>query len=282
MPPVDVVNLPGAIDATLASVLAGGQTGLLSPISFCHWQPDETTNTGRYFWSIIFSTAQTALAIYNAIKQEEISDKQLDLAESWYDHSNYKWNRFNNNYRPLEQQLLNEVSNKPVPKLNCKNAKFRAEQSVNTSYTVMDKYFKQQTKKYNLCINNSQITSLNVSKAAMLIDAENYNLDDDRWYRDIKDDQRWGRRSNVLNLGRNLGSTALTYGKIASNIFGAVGHQYDRMAQSAVNALGYFGARNDTYMPHTSLGSVKSNIETVVGAISPTMLSPTVGGLNEP
>lgn len=273
--------LPSAIDETLASTLAGGVTGLLSPISFCHWQPDETTNIGNAIWAIIFNGAQIAIAVYNAIKQEEIADKQMDLAESWYSHADYKWERFKGNYMPLEKRLLNETVNKAVPKLDCDGAEIRADQSVYSSYTIMDRFFRRQSQQYRLCIKDSTVTDIMNNRALMLVDMKNYNYADDRWFRDFKDDQRWSRRSNMLNLGRNLDSMALAYGSIASKTFGAVGAQYDRVAQGAMQALGYFGARNDTYMPHTMLGTIGQSQGSLVsaqsmpGSISPTGISPS-------
>lgn len=276
------------IAETLASQLAGGTPGLLSPISFCHWQPDETTNVGRGVWTSIFAAAQVSLALYNAIQQDKIKQKQLDLAEKWYSHADYKWNRFRDRYMPLEKKLLNEVSNKQVPKLNCADAERRAETSTYSAYNIMDRYFRQKVKLYQCCLDDSFITDMNINRSAMLVDSENYNYADDRWFRDYKDDQRWNRRSQVLDLGRNLSKMAMEYGSIANQIYGAVGAQYDRMAGSAMQALGYFGARNDTYMPHTYFGTAGHgigglvNIHSQPGGISPTGINPTGTGIGEP
>lgn len=276
------------IASTLASTNGGGMLGYMSPLSFCHWQPDETTNIGRAIWSGIFAAAQIGIAVYNAVTQEKISDKQLDLAERWYSHADDKWNRFKNRFMPLEKRLLNETSNKQVPRLNCADAERRAEISTYSAYNIMDRFFRQQTKKYQCCVDQSLVTDMNIRRAAMCVDAKNYNYADDRWYRDFKDDQRWNRRSQILDLGRNLSKMAMDYGSIASDVYGAVGKQFNTAATSAMHALGYFGARNDTYMPHTYFGTAGRgeggiiDINTPQGGISPTALNPTGTGIGEP
>ena len=89
----------------------------------------------------------------------------------------------------------------------------------------------------------------------MLVDTENYNLRDDTWFTDYKSDQRWGRRSNVLNLGRNLGSIAMKYGDVARALSEDVGGLFNRATASLSMALGYYGTRFDTYTPSTYLGT---------------------------
>ncbi len=286
--PISVAVVPSAIDLTLASAQAGGVSGLLSPISFCHWQADETTNIGYNFWSILFNAAQIAIAVYNAIKQEEIADKQMDLAERWYDHAEYKWERFRDHYMPLEKKLVREVSSAPVPKLDCLSSANRAKDGVNSAYDIMDRYLNKKLRAYNSCLHPTYETRLNNQKTIMQVDATNYNYVDDRWYRDYKDDKRWGRRSNVLNLGRNLSNMAFKYGSIAQQTFGAVGAQYNRAASSAMYALGYFGARNDTYMPHSYLGTAGRGEGGIAGtavkqgSISLASLNPASGGIGQP
>ena len=97
------------------------------------------------------------------------------------------------------------------------------------------------------------------------VDTENYNLRDDTWFTDYKSDQRWGRRSNVLNLGRNLGSIAMKYGDVARALSQDVGGLFNRATASLSMALGYYGTRFDTYMPSTYLGTAgnASNIMNV-------------------
>ena len=228
---------------------------LPATVSFTHWNAPEHGNKGEEGWDLAFRGAQIAIATYNAYMQGQIAAKQQELAESWYSHAKYKWDRFQGNYMPLEKQLLNEVRNTPEAELDCIGAEARADESVRTAYDVARGAMSRRAKALRSCVSDALQTDMNTRQGVMLVDSRNYNYDDDRWFRDYKSDKRWNRRSNVLALGRNLSSMALGYGQVASQIFGQVGKQYNLVGQSMVNALGYFGARNDTYIPNTYLGS---------------------------
>lgn len=243
------------VASTLASKGAGGEIGLFSPISFCHWQAPKYGNTGELMWNTAFKAAQLAIAIANSIAQQEIADKQFDLADKWLNHAKYKWERFWNNYAPLEKQLLREVANTDKPTLDCDSAASRARDSSVSAYDIMERYMRQKAKAYSLCMDNSLYTDINTQRSLLQIDTENYNYADDRWYKDFKEDQRWNRRSVVLDLGRNNSATAKAYGDVAGKIYQGISTQLNQIGQGAIYSLGYFGARNDTYMPNTYLGS---------------------------
>ena len=278
-----------AIDDTLHNekvVTPGGkgETGLLGAIHFAHWQAPEHGNISEYAWNVAFKAAQLAIALANSLAQEKISNKQLDLAEKWYSHANYKWNRFKKGYMPLEKKLINEAKTLEKPKLNCSDAERRAKNSTHGAYNIMSRFVEWKSKAYCLCMDEELHDDLRLRESTMLVDSQNYNYDDDRWFRDFKDDQRWNRRSNILNLGRNNTAFAKGYGELASRIYGAVGQQFNNIASGAMYALGYYGARNDTYMPHTYLGTGGQgttgsivNIG-VPGSVNPNALNPSGGG----
>lgn len=262
----------------------GGTPGAPAPMRFCHWQSPEYGNKGEEWWTLLFQGAALAIAIANGLAQQEIADKQQDLADGWYQQAKYKWNRYASTYIPLELKLLNEVSTTPVPSLDCRGAETRARQAVDTAYDSIGDYLAQQAKSLRLCIDGSLLKSMGNRQNLALVDSRNYNYVDDRWFRDYKDDQRWNRRSNVLNLGRNLDSEALSYGQVANALYGQVGQQIDRAASGLVTALGYFGARNDTYYPTTYLGTGGNGAGGSIisigtpGSVNPVGLNPTGGG----
>ena len=252
-----------------------GEPGAPAPIRFCHWQAPEYGNQGESAWTTLFRAAALAIAIANGLAQQEIADKQQDLADSWYQQAKYKWNRYKDTYIPLEKQLLNEVSTAPVPELDCDGAETRARTAVNTAYDSVNAHLTRYAKSMRLCIDSSLLGYPSNRRYVALADSINYNYVDDRWYRDYKDDQRWNRRSNVLNLGRNLDSQSLAYGQVANALYGQVGQQIDRAANMAITALGYFGARNDTYYPTTYLGSGGGVNSQLVGINTPSSINPT-------
>lgn len=232
-----------------------GVHGAFGPIRFCRWATSEITGAGKTWWALATQAATLAIGILNGIYQSQIQDMQQDLAEGYYDQARYKWDRFNAVYRPLEQKLLDETSNTPIRELDCAGARTRARASVSSAYGSMMTWMSDRAKQLRLCVDSSLIDLVNHRRVVADVDTENYNLSDDQWYTDYKNDQRWNRRSNVLNIGRNLSSEVLGYGNLANELLGRIGPQFDRAAGAITSALGYFGARNDTYTPQTYLST---------------------------
>lgn len=252
------------VDQTLHGSAIGGIHGAPAPVRFCHWAAPEITDVGVNAWNTAFQVAALTIAAANAVAQGEIHSKQMDLAESYYSMAKYKWDRFAGNYVPLELKLLNEVSSVPVRSLDCSDDRQRASVAVRSSFDVMSNFMSRMAKQYCLCLDPSQIRDIEYDNTVALVDTENYNLYDDQFFTDFKNDQRWNRRSNVLNLGRNLTSTALKYGDVARSQYSAVGAELQQAASGMVQALGYYGARNDTYYPTDYLNSAAQSSSQIV------------------
>ncbi|MBD5584552.1 MAG: hypothetical protein HDQ88_05675 [Clostridia bacterium] len=242
------------IDETLSGSKAnGGSHGKLDRIRFCHWAAPEYGPVGESGWVNAMKAAQIGVAILNAVIQGQIADKQEDLARGYYEQAKYKWNRFSGKYRPLEESILWEASSTPVRSMDCADDRARAQGAVNPSFDYIDKYLASQAKAYRLCPDSTTVRQLAFARNLTLVDTENYNLRDDEWFTDFKNDQRWNRRSNILNLGRNLSSQAMQYGDVARRLMGDVGKIADRAAGSVSQALGYYGSRFDTVYPTSYL-----------------------------
>lgn len=267
------------IHGTMYGQAMGGSPGSPAPVRFCHWAAPEVSDMGENAWSLAFRAAAIAIAIANGIAQAEIADKQQDLADGYYQQAKYKWDRFKNKYMPLEKQLLQEVSTSPIRELDCAAADSRAQSAVNTAFDGLSAYMARQAKKLRLCIDPSLLSVVDHKQSVALVDTENYNLTDEQWYTDYKNDQRWNRRSAVLNLGRNLSSEAMKYGDVARQLYGQVGAQIERAASGVMSALGYYGARNDTYYPTTYLNGGGQGQLVQIG--SPANANPAAsGGVN--
>jgi hypothetical protein len=192
----------------------------------------------------------------------------MDLAQAYLDHAEYKWNRFNNNYRPLEIQLLNEVRNTPIRHMDCVGASNRARTSVNSAYANTSGYMARRAKALRSSIDPSLMSMINLKQATMLVDTKNYNLVDEQWFTDYANDKRWNRRSNILNLGRNISSEAMRYGDVARQIYGQLGGQVGRFGGGVMSALGYYGAKQDTLYPSSVLGAFQGNLANIDSRVS--------------
>lgn len=269
------------IHRTLYGASQGGSPGTLAPLRFAHWAAPEITDKGYNAWAKLFQAAALIIALANAAAQGEIHSKQMDLAEGYYDMAKYKWDRFAAKYIPLEKKLVYEVGNEPVRELNCTDDRARAVTSVNSSFSSSSSALNRLAKAYRVCLDPTLVDYMEHKRMVALTDTENYNLYDDRFYTDMRNDRRWNRRSAVLNLGRNLASQALKYGDIAKSMLSTVGAEIDQAARGMVQALGYYGARNDTFYPTTYLapnsGGMNAQLVNVGGgssSINPAAMSP--------
>ena len=251
-------GLAGAGSAVVSGG-AGGKPGAIAPFRFCHWAAPEYGPIGETAWNSIFKAAGLAIALANSYAQAEISDMQQDLAEGYYDQAKFKWDRFEQKYIPLEKQLLAEVSSVPIREMDCTGAEDRAIDATNLAYSTVEAYVGRMAKAYQLCMDPTLLNAIDVQQTMQLVDSENYNLVDEQWYTDYKNDQRWNRRSNVLNLGRNLSSEAMKYGDVANSLLKSVGQKIEHAAQGVMNAVGYFGSRFDTAYPTTYLSGAGRN-----------------------
>lgn len=232
-----------------------GQPGALGPIRFCQWVPREVSGSSDVVWNTIMTLASTAIAALNAMIQGKIADLQQDLAEGYYQMAKFKWDRFKDNYMPFEKEMLIEVSSEPVREMDCADDRQRAEQAVNSAFSQVSSAMKQKAKMMRCCLDPSVVSLLEFRRVRMLVDTENYNIIDDRWFTDYKNDDRWNKRGTMLNLGRNISSQALSYGGVARTLANKVGGQVEAGLGSLMTSIGYFGARNDTVYPTTMMGT---------------------------
>lgn len=253
-----------------------GVHGALGPLRFCNWAAPEWGAKGNSLWTNFFQAAQLAIATLNALIQGQIADMQQDLADSYYQQAKYKWDRFSGKYMPLERSILWEASNEPIREMDCNDDRERAQAAANKSFDYLEKYMNRQAQAYRLCLDDSVVSQLSYARNLITVDTENYNLRDDQWFVDFKNDQRWNRRSNILNLGRNLGSVAMQYGDVARKLMGDVSDITNKAFGSLSSALGYYGSRFDTVYPTTYLaGSMQFGSQSLLSSPRAVSYNPT-------
>ena len=245
---------------SFVGLATGGMLGTPAPVAFRNWSAPEITDIGESEYAGFFQAAALAIALANAAAQGAIHEKQMDLADAYYSMAKYKLDRFRNKYVPLELKLLNEVSTVPIPEMDCDDDRSRAQTAVNHSFDSMAGFLRQLSQACRLCIGDEQLRLMEHKRARALVDTENYNMYDDRFWTDYKTDSRWNRRSAVLNLGRNMAAEALKYGDVASSLLKTLGAEVDRAANGAVGAIGYFGARNDTFYPMSGFSNSNDSL----------------------
>lgn len=245
----------------VASAITSGDNSIDNTLKLlCRWKFSEVSGTKNVWVTQILNGIGVAIALLNAYIQAKIMDLKKDLADSYYEMAKYKWERFINNYMPLEKKLLQEVSTVAIATMNCDDDRARAESAVNSAYALLQQHLARLKKSLHICIDENMLYVLETRRVLSLIDTENFNLSDDRYWCDILNDDRWNKRSNVLDLGRNISTIAQSYGKLSKQAGAQVAGQADTAANAILTSIGYFGARNDTYYPDFFLSSAASNL----------------------
>lgn len=246
-----------AVDRQTESIAT---VGGIAPLRFCHWAAPEVSDLGYDLSAGLQDAMMVGIAILNSTIQGRIADLNQELGENYYSMANFKWNRFKGNYMPLEKKLLREVSTVKERAMNCGDDRKRAQTAVNTAYSSMEKFLSEQARKLRICVDPSILGMVEQRQTVMLVDTENYNLVDDQYFTDVKNDQRWNRRSTVLNLGRGLATTAMSYGDVAKSTAANVSAQTDRAFSSLASSIGYMGSRNNPSYPTTYVSSGSSSV----------------------
>lgn len=265
--------------ATINGEGLGNATPLtIQPLRFLHWSAPEYGYSGDDTYNTVFQFAAIAVANIFSEHQHRIALKAQELGEQWYEHAKKKYDRWEGRFKPLELDLLREVSVVRVRKMDCGSARGRAQSAVGSEFDRARSQGAKLFRRHSLC--GATNGTLAHYQSVLYDDTMNYNLGDERWYTDYANDKRWNRRSTVLNLGRNIDSESLKYGDVARTAFGNVSGQIDRAAGAVMGAVGYFGARNDTFYPTSFLGSnggmnpFMSSTGTPIGSVNPHRLSP--------
>lgn len=243
------------LDQTFYGLSLGGKHGTLGPLRFCHWAAPEVSGTMQVVIAGLYKGAAAAIALANANNQAQIFAMKQEVAEDWYNHANQKWERFNGTYLPKEQDLSYEILGYQKKELNCADAMSRANAATTTAFSSCSDIVNRKAKALNMCIDDGLARRFEQHKAQTLVDCTNYNLRDDTWWKEVYNDSMWDRRSVFIDLGRNLPSMALTYGRIGDRMMSHYGSQVTTIAGDMVQTLGYFGSRLETSMPNTFLGA---------------------------
>ncbi len=276
-------SLSGGGAAGMAGAGNGaGKPGAIAPMRFCHWAAPEVSGWVQAAWEVARVALEIAISKKLGDIKDEISEAQKALANDYYNMAESKWKRFTDRFYPLEKILLNTAANTPVRMLDCADARLRATQAVDPAFAHMQEYLSRTVKKLRVCVDSSQVGMLDHKRAIAQVDTENFNMQDDRWFTDYKNDLRWNRRSTLLNLGRNLPSEMMQYGQLARSAGANADAMATQLSSSLMGLVGYFGARINSIFPTTfSSGgeTVGWSVKDWEVPVATANLVPSVGGV---
>ncbi len=242
----------------------------------CKWAPSQVSDTGFNWEQNLWRAASIAVATINTVAQMQIAQKRYEIADAYTKLAEDHWRRFRDNYAPFERELLAEVSSTPIPKPDYEGAKNRGEEATAQAYAEASDQLHDMALKYNLCVDSSLADDLDYHRAIVRDDTINFNYRDEERFALYKDDKRWDRRSDMLNLGRDIYKISASYAQQANAMLAQVGELANQGAQGAARMLGYLQAARETLYPSTFSGA--SPMTDPAGIASGTILTgPSAG-----
>lgn len=198
----------------------------------------------------IKAALNAAILGINTYTSLRIAEMQHDLAKDWATMAKWYRDHYFNNYHPVEKSLIDEA-NKDTEYKYEKTDLTKGQMLITAKMGFIGKLEKTVSCTGRYCTGQRQaITNdLLIEQATienMICGLASRHAIDEEITRNTK---RWERRSNVLKLGRDLPTDSVSYGSLASGIFGSIGEQASKGAEGASQALGFGLNRRDTRYP---------------------------------
>lgn len=221
----------------------------LDPITMamCKWAAPQYSVQGESWDRALWIAAQVALMGAYIALNTKIQNRQIEIADDYARMAEDKFNRFRDRYAPIERALLNEVSHEPVYKPGYAAARNRAVSATNQAFAQASAQLGRWAKSYALCVDPSLVDNLMQSRTRD--DTINFNYRDEENYAQYRDDRRWNRRSDILNLGRGNSASAFSYASTANKALTSVAGTLQQAGNGLAGLFGYLNNRNDTAYP---------------------------------
>jgi len=225
----------------------------------CIWAKPVYGDPGESLEKTLWQAAMLAVALLNSIAQMQIADMQHQIAKDYANIAKDQWSRFRDGYAPLEQAMLNEVCNTPIPVPDYERAFNDGVNNAQAGYTNGHDQLTDLAKSYALCVDPTLLDDLDYAESMAQTDGVNYNYRYEEYYAKVMDDMRWNRRSNLLNLGRGIQAKSASYASTASDMLKGVGNMLNQGTQGAMTMLGWLANRNQTQYPTMMSGATALN-----------------------
>lgn len=221
----------------------------LAAEELCTWAKPTTGDTGDSWEKAIWKAALVAVALLNSGMQMYIADQRYKLAKDYANLASDRWSRFKDYYAPFERTMLSEAGNAGEYMPNYTAARDRGRENAQLAFRWADGQMADIGKKYALCVDPSLLNDMDYAEALSRDDGGNFNYRDEEYWHYYISDRRWNRRSQLLNLGRDLSAQAVTYAQAANDALKTFGGMLESGAQGAMRLFGYLSTVQETQYP---------------------------------
>ena len=196
-------------------------------------------------WKAIISGAMLALNTANSLKMAKL---QRDIGKAYQELAEEQRKYYNDRYKPLEVSLTQEALK--LPKYDRDKEKLITGQMLisarNLTAGKIDKVL-ACTGRYctgqRAAIMNDQLLEQAAIESLAAGLAHRYVDKDEITHNNL----RWEKREQVLKIGRDIPTQAVSYASMAAGIFGSLGKQAGQAAEGAMGFLAY--GRGETVYP---------------------------------
>lgn len=248
-----VVAIPDAYTpeqlAEIEAMAAADGTGLSESNGKC--ETDRVDDKAILRMARIRAGLAAAVTAINTATALKIAEMEHDLAKDYARLAKEFKQYYFDNYRPIEKELVKEaMEDKPYDdpkKLDFDkaamllSAKMRFVGRLEKAMSCTGRYCTGQRASL---MNDALLEQ--ATTEAMICGLAYRNNEEEKATREAL---RWERRSQVLRLGSNLPTEAVSYANLATGIFGSIGQQAAAAAQSAAWYIGHSLERQDTKYP---------------------------------
>lgn len=248
-----VVAIPEAYTpeqlAEIEMMAAADGTGLSESDGNCNRKRTDDKDIARM--AKIRAGLAAAVTAINTATALKIAEMEHDLAKDYARLAKEFKQYYFDNYRPIEKELVKEaMEDKPYDdpkKLDFDkaamllSAKMRFVGRLEKAMSCTGRYCTGQRASL---MNDALLEQ--ATTEAMICGLAYRNNEEEKATREAL---RWERRSQVLRLGSNLPTEAVSYANLATGIFGSIGQQAAAAAQSAAWYIGHSLERQDTKYP---------------------------------
>lgn len=237
----------GAVE--IINTWALGTSLKIEPIKFCHWAAPQYGNIGQKAINTVLAIAAFVVAYKSLEAQIEINDMRQSIADAYAKLFEDRWHRYRDAYMPLEAAMIQEIMTTPIPSVDCPTVRSDYTSFVTNAFGENMQRLATVASKYCLCVDKSLTDDLNLSRSINVDDSVNFGYRNEEIYVIQRDDARWNKRSQLLNLGRDLLAQSAKYSAAADSMLQGAAAGAGAAFSGAVGYLGYYFNREQTEYP---------------------------------
>lgn len=196
-------------------------------------------------WKSIINGAMLALNTANSLKMAKL---QRDIGKSYLALAESQRGYYNDRYKPLEKALTDEAlklkkynrnKEKLVTGQMLISARANSAGKIDKAISCTSRYCTGQRAAIanDILLEQLAVESMTAGFAHRHIDKDEM----------VHNNLRWEKREQVLKIGRDIPTQAVSYASMAAGIFGSLGRQAGQAAEGAIGFLAY--GRADTVYP---------------------------------